>query len=108
VNILPEPPVRIGVPEPSSHVVVEVNFAPTAESPLLDWIRNAVRPPRNPVRTVQDDECWVLVKGWHDQGGVEGVYGPYTEDFADWLLGHLLECSSCNWTKAKLSTGPET
>lgn len=49
----------------------------------------------------------MLVKGWHDQGGVEGVYGLYSEEQADWILRELLDCSSCNWTKARLAAGPE-
>lgn len=61
-------------------------------------------PPRDATR---GDARWVLVKGWHDSGGVEGVYGPYTEAHADWLLGSLLDGSTHNWTKVKLSSGPE-
>lgn len=50
---------------------------------------------------------WVLVKGYHDSGTIDGVFGPYTEQYADWLLSDALDCSSCNWTKAKLKNGPE-
>ena len=45
----------------------------------------------------------VLIKGWHDQGGVEAVYGPYTKPQAEWLLTELLENSTYNWTLVKLS-----
>jgi hypothetical protein len=45
---------------------------------------------------------WVLVKGHHDSGTIKGVYGPYTEQQADWLLAEILDCSSYNWTKTRL------
>lgn len=54
-----------------------------------------------------DQREWVLVKGWHDSGTIDGVYGPYTEAHIDWLMQGLLEYSSGNWTKIKLSGGPE-
>ena len=50
---------------------------------------------------------WVLVKGSHDSGTVHGVYGPYTEEHAGWLMRELLELSSYNWTMTELQTGPE-
>jgi hypothetical protein len=56
---------------------------------------------------VPDARRWVLVKGYHDSGRIEGVLGPYAEEYADWLLGSVLDCSSFNWTKVKLSSGPE-
>lgn len=48
---------------------------------------------------------WVLVKGSHDSGTIHGVYGPYSELQADWLLTHFLDCSTYNWTKAELQEG---
>lgn len=50
---------------------------------------------------------WVLVKGYHDSGTINGVYGPYAEAYIDWLLGGLLKYTTDNWTKIKLSSGPE-
>jgi hypothetical protein len=50
---------------------------------------------------------WVLVKGYHDSGTIDGVYGPYAEAYADWLLAGPLEFTADNWTKVKLSSGPE-
>jgi hypothetical protein len=47
------------------------------------------------------------VKGYHDSGTINGVYGPYAEAYTDWLLKGPLEYSSSNWTKVKLSSGPE-
>ena len=51
--------------------------------------------------------CWVLVKGYHDSGTIDGVFGPYTEDYADWLLAEPLSNSYGNWTKVRLQSGPE-
>jgi hypothetical protein len=65
------------------------------ESPLAASTRELI--------TVKDH---VLVKGWHDQGGVEAVYGPFSKPHAEWLLAELLENSAYNWTLAKLSTYP--
>lgn len=47
------------------------------------------------------------MKGYYDSGTIDGVFGPYTETHADWLLTRILDCSSYNWTKAKLGIGPE-
>lgn len=49
---------------------------------------------------------WVLVEGCHDSGSINGVYGPYTEAYIDWLLAAPLQYHSGNWTKVKLSSGP--
>lgn len=65
---------------------------------LADRIRAAFDPP---------EPRWVLVKGYHDSGTIDGVYGPYTEEYADWLLGNVLDGTYSNWTKARLSSGPE-
>lgn len=54
------------------------------------------------------DARWVLVEGYHDSGAINAVYGPYSEAHIDWLLAGLLQYhSGCNWTKHKLSNGPE-
>ena len=49
---------------------------------------------------------WVLVKGWHDSGTLEGVFGPYSQDHAEWLLKEMLDNSTNNWTLMQLATGP--
>lgn len=59
------------------------------------------------IRTAADEPNWVLVKGYHDSGTIDGVYGPYTEAYTDWLLAEPLGNSYGNWTKVKLSSGPE-
>lgn len=60
-----------------------------------------------PMIVLHPDARFALVKGYHDSGTIDGVYGPYTEAYIDWLLSGLLEYSSGNWTKVKLSSGPE-
>lgn len=45
---------------------------------------------------------WVLIKGWHDNGQIEAVYGPYTEAQAKWLKDELLTDAMNNWTLAEL------
>lgn len=50
---------------------------------------------------------WVLVKGYHDSCTIDDVFGPYTEEHANWLLRNMLDCSPNNWTMVKLSSGPE-
>lgn len=59
------------------------------------------------IRTAIDEPRWVLVKGYYDTGTIDGVFGPYTEAEADWLLSNALDTSYSNWTKARLSDGPE-
>lgn len=46
----------------------------------------------------------VIVKGWHDQGKIEAVYGPYAKERAEWIYGEFLAdgCGN-NWTVVKLS-----
>lgn len=66
---------------------------------LRDLLRQALDIPRRQ---------WVLVHGQHDSGTIEGVFGPYTEEHADWLLGSMLNATYGNWTKARLSSGPES
>lgn len=46
---------------------------------------------------------WVLVKGSHDSGTIDGVFGPYSEARAGWLLANMLDTSYSNWTKIELS-----
>ena len=49
---------------------------------------------------------WVLVRHWHDSGGIEAVYGPYTRDRADFLRAMIGD--SCNaWTVTELQQEPE-
>lgn len=50
---------------------------------------------------------WVLVKGYHDSGTIDDVFGPYSEEYANWLLRKMLDCSPNNWTMVRLSSGPE-
>lgn len=50
---------------------------------------------------------WVLVQGCSGSDSIDGVYGPYTEAHADWLLKGPLASSYAYWTKHKLSSGPE-
>ncbi|MGH3220040.1 MAG: hypothetical protein ACRDPY_15270 [Streptosporangiaceae bacterium] len=61
---------------------------------------------RRPHSVILDPPRWVLVKGWHDNGGVEAAYGPYTEEHARWLLTGMLEGTYHNWTLAELQAGP--
>ena len=49
---------------------------------------------------------FVLIKGYYDSGVIDGVYGPYTKEHAEWLLSGMLECSASNWTLAEMQTGP--
>jgi hypothetical protein len=49
---------------------------------------------------------WVLVKHWHDSGGVQAVYGPYAKEHADWLRG-LIGDSCEAWTVTELLKEPE-
>lgn len=53
-----------------------------------------------------EEKRWVLVKGWHDSGNVDAVYGPYEEKYVDWLLSNLLDNSTQNWMKVQLESGP--
>jgi hypothetical protein len=61
---------------------------------------------RRPPVILPPREEWVLVKGWHDSGTIDGVYGPYTEERARWLMGGMLEYASANWTLAGVQSGP--
>ena len=89
----------------------EFEITTGATSALLRAMQRAVREsggdPVMPRRKGDADACWVLVKGYHDSGTIDGVFGPYDEAYIDWLLKGLLEYSSSNWTKVKLSAGPE-
>lgn len=45
----------------------------------------------------------VLIKGWHDTGTIDAVYGPYTETEARWIYDNFLADNSMNnWTVTKL------
>lgn len=97
-------------PEP---LRVQVEFT-AGDDPIVRALRQAIRVRGGDVRTrlnvareIADPPNWVLVKGYHDSGTIDGVYGPYTEAYTDWLLTTVLDCSSYNWTKVKLSSGPE-
>jgi hypothetical protein len=45
---------------------------------------------------------YVLVKGWHDSGNIDGVYGPYSWDQANWLLDNIADSSINNWSVIEL------
>ena len=53
------------------------------------------------------DPAWVLVKGVPGSDAIDGVYGPFTEAYADWVLHTLASDSYAYWTRHKLSSGPE-
>lgn len=47
----------------------------------------------------------VIIKGWHDSGSIEAVYGPYTQQQATWIHAEFLaDSSGNNWTVMKLAT----
>lgn len=74
------------------------------QASFWQWFRNGIRTdggilpiePRN----------WVLVKHWHDAGGIQDAYGPYTKERADWLLAELAGSSDA-WTATQLRKEPE-
>lgn len=80
-------------------IVLRVEEPLTPE--LADRIREVFEPKPDP------DASWVLIKGYHDSGTIDGVYGPYTEAYIDWLLAEPLSNGYGNLTKIKLSSGPE-
>lgn len=92
-------------------VRLELAFGGSGDEQFTSWLRDACR--RGGTRAVEGalrlpgPRCWVLVKGYHDGGTIDGVYGPYTEAHADWLLSGPLDGNYSNWTKHKLSSGPE-
>ena len=49
---------------------------------------------------------WVLVKGFHDSGAIDGVFGPYTKEHAEWLLNGMLDRTGFNWTLAEMQAAP--
>lgn len=57
---------------------------------------------RQPAQVLPADARWVLIKGYHDTGGVQAAYGPYTEERARWLLDNFAGNSMHNWTLAEL------
>lgn len=58
-------------------------------------------PPRAEPEYVKDH---VIIKGYHDQGKVEAVYGPYTQEMAQWYYSEFLaDGSGNNWTVMKLT-----
>lgn len=73
MNIPPQPPVRIGAPESpltADELVLRLKLDIGTDTDGLEHLRSALLPPRPPVLVARDDEVrWVLVKGWHDQGG---------------------------------------
>jgi hypothetical protein len=91
-------------------VQVELSFTGT-DSQFTRWLQeNAGRlGTRAMIGYAEAAEAtrWVLVEGYHDSGTINGVYGPYTEAYIDWLLAAPLQYHSGNWTKVKLSDGPE-
>jgi hypothetical protein len=91
---------------------IEITITSTSDMlPVLsEYIRTRpIPPPAAHLDGEQPEQAnWVLVKGYHDSGTIDGVFGPYAEAHADWLLGDLLGGSTYgNWTKVKLSSGPE-
>jgi hypothetical protein len=48
------------------------------------------------------ERACVLVKGWHDSGAIDGVYGPYSKARAEWIKEHLLDSSMQNWSVHEL------
>jgi hypothetical protein len=91
----------------SEPIRVELNFSGD-DSAIDRIVREAIRRHPIPSGTVREEPPnWVLVKGYHDSGTIDGVYGPYTEAHADWLLSDLLSNAYGNWTKVKLASGPE-
>jgi hypothetical protein len=99
--------VRLGAPERDEPVRLLINISGDPRDEFLKYLRQWIRPPHPPAPVTSDEEPrWVLVKGWHDQGGIEGVYGLYSEEEADWILSALLDLSSYNWTKARVQAGP--
>jgi hypothetical protein len=47
------------------------------------------------------DRRWVLVKGYHDSGAIDGVYGPFTKAHAEWLRDGPMQYAGA-WTLAEL------
>jgi hypothetical protein len=45
----------------------------------------------------------VLVKGWHESGAVEAVYGPYSEARCEWLRTEFTDGSANHWSTVPLS-----
>lgn len=90
---------------PSAPVVIHVDGLLTEQD--AERITERIGAHLKGALRVPDSRRWVLVKGYRDSGTIDGVYGPYAEEYADWLLAGLLEYHSSNWTKVKLSTGPE-
>jgi hypothetical protein len=106
MDIVPDPPVSLGGLTSPPPLVVELNFTPAMESPFLEWVKRSVRPQRIPT-FVADEPRWVIVKGHADSDTIHAVYGPYTEELADWLLQEFASDSFACWTKIQLSAGPE-
>jgi hypothetical protein len=47
----------------------------------------------------------VIIKGWHDSGTIDGVYGPYSQAEAQWIYEEfLVNGGGNNWTIAKIAT----
>lgn len=92
----------------SEAVRVHVEFGGDGEA-FVKAIRQSIRVVQPALGSAarEEEPNWVLVKGYHDSGTINGVYGPYAEACIDWLLAGLLEYTSDNWTKVKLSNGPE-
>lgn len=55
---------------------------------------------------LQPRQDWVLIKGFHDSGAINGVFGPYTKEHAEWLLNGMLDCTGFNWTLAEMKAAP--
>lgn len=61
--------------------------------------------PARPASETEPFRRFVLTKGWHDAPGIDGVFGPYSEAEADWLLA-MMDPPTQNWQKHELQRGP--
>jgi hypothetical protein len=88
-------------------VKVRLELEPPEPDLFIRWLRDAIKIRAVVLAEPKEEPQWVLVQGYHDSGTIDGVYGPYTEAEADWLLAGPLSSSYGNLTKVKLSRGPE-
>ena len=111
MDIVPDPPISLGGSTSPPPLVVELNFRGSADDgEFLTYLKRSIRtrggPPHIPATTV-DEPAWVIVKGTPDSDTIQAVYGPYTEELAEWLLQNFANDSFARWTKRPLLAAPK-
>lgn len=87
-------------------LIINIGGKLTEEQAADLWKRLKAAVATRPGVVLPPRRNWVLVKGFHDSGAIDGVFGPYTKEHAEWLLNGMLDRTGFNWTLAEMQAAP--